>query len=144
MFIEKTQKEKKTLLAQFMGLEIFDKLWTSANEEIREVSAILKNFKRNDWERELSDIKNNKESFEEKHEKLLEAQEVIDKNKKLQEDAVRELTRKLKSIDKSISNIEELEDERDNLDNSIDSINNQHIQANKKYQERTQSKKELE
>ena len=144
VFIEKTQKEKKTLLAQFMGLEIFDKLWTSANEEIREVSAILKNFKRNDWERELSDIKNNKESFEEKHEKLLEAQEVIDKNKKLQEDAVRELTRKLKSIDKSISNIEELEDERDNLDNSIDSINNQHIQANKKYQERTQSKKELE
>ena len=63
VFIEKTQKEKKTLLAQFMGLEIFDKLWTSANEEIREVSAILKNFKRNDWERELSDIKNNKESF---------------------------------------------------------------------------------
>ena len=144
VFIEKTQKEKKTLLAQFMGLEIFDKLWTSANEEIREVSAILKNFKRNDWERELSDIKNNKEDFEEKHEKLLEAQEVIDKNKKLQEDAVRELTRKLKSIDKSISNIEELEDERDNLNNSIDSINNQHIQANEKYQERTQSKKELE
>ena len=144
VFIEKTQKEKKTLLAQFMGLEIFDKLWTSANEEIREVSAILKNFKKNDWERELSDIKNNKEDFEEKHEKLLEAQEVIDKNKKLQEDAVRELTRKLKSIDKSISNIEELEDERDNLNNSIDSINNQHIQANEKYQERTQSKKELE
>ena len=99
VFIEKTQKEKKTLLAQFMGLEIFDKLWTSANEEIREVSAILKNFKRNDWERELSDIKNNKEDFEKKHEKLLEAQEVIDKNKKLQEDTVRELTRKLKSID---------------------------------------------
>ena len=66
-------------------------------------------------------LNNNKEDFEEKHEKLLEAQEVIDKNKKLQEDAVRELTRKLKSIDKSISNIEELEDERDNLDNSIDS-----------------------
>ncbi len=144
VFIEKTQKEKKTLLAQFMGLEIFDKLWTSANEEIREVSAILKNFKRNDWERELSDIKNNKESFEEKHEKLLEAQEVIDKNKKLQEDAVRELTRKLKSIDESISNIEELEDERDNLNNSIDSINNQHIRANEKYQERAHTKTELE
>ena len=144
VFIEKTQKEKKTLLAQFMGLEIFDKLWTSANEEIREVSAILKNFKRNDWERELSDIKNNKESFEEKHEKLLEAQEVIDKNKKLQEDTVRELTRKLKSIDESISNIEELEDERDNLNNSIDSIKNQHIQADEKYQERIQTKTELE
>jgi hypothetical protein len=47
VFIEKTQKEKKTLLAQFMGLEIFDKLWVSATDEIREVSAVLKNFKKN-------------------------------------------------------------------------------------------------
>ena len=143
VFIDKTQKEKKTLLAQFMGLEIFDKLWSSANEEIREVAAILKNFKKNDWERELSDIKTDKEDFEEKHEKLLEAQEVIDKTKKLQEDSVRDLTRKLKSIDKSISNIEELEEERDNLNSSIDSIKKQHIQENKKYQDRINNKKEL-
>ena len=53
VFIEKTQKEKKTLLAQFMGLEIFDKLWTSASHEIKDVAAVLKNFKQNDWEREL-------------------------------------------------------------------------------------------
>ena len=42
-------------------------------------------FKKNDWERELSDIKTDKEDFEDKHEKLLEAQDVIDKTKKLQE-----------------------------------------------------------
>ena len=57
VFIEKTQKEKKTLLAQFMGLEIFDKLWTSASHEIKDVAAVLKNFKQNDWERELLEIK---------------------------------------------------------------------------------------
>ena len=144
VFIDKTQKEKKTLLAQFMGLEIFDKLWSSANEEIREVAAILKNFKKNDWERELSDIKTDKEDFEDKHEKLLEAQDVIDKTKKLQEDSIRDLTRKLKSIDKSISNIDELEEERDNLNNSIDSIKRQHTQESETYHDRINNKKELD
>ena len=144
VFIEKTQKEKKTLLAQFMGLEIFDKLWSSANEEIREVSAILKNFKRNDWERELSDIKTNKEEFEKKHDKLLEAQEVIDKTKKVQEDSVRELTRKLKTIDKSISNIDVLEDERDTINESINGIKNQHELVSKDYDIRVTGKQDLE
>ena len=36
VFIEKTQKEKKMLLAQFMGLEVFDKLWQTASEEIKD------------------------------------------------------------------------------------------------------------
>ena len=144
VFIEKTQKEKKTLLAQFMGLEVFDKLWSSANEEIREVSAILKNFKKNDWERELSDIKDSKEDFEKKHDKLLEAQKVIDKTKKIEEENVRDLTRKLKSIDKAISNIDELEDERENLNNAIDSIKNQYNEANQKYEKRIESRKELD
>ena len=57
-----------------------------------------------------------------KHDKLLEAQEVIDKTKQLQEDSVRELTRKLKSIDKSISNIDELEDERDTINEALTGI----------------------
>ena len=144
VFIDKTQKEKKTLLAQFMGLEIFDKLWSSANEEIREVAAILKNFKKNDWERELSDIKTDKENFEDKHEKLLEAQDVIDKTKKLEEDSIRDLTRKLKSIDKSISNIDELEEERDNLNNSIDSLKKQRTQEIEIYNDRINNKKELD
>ncbi len=143
VFIEKTQKEKKTLLAQFMGLEIFDKLWSSANEEIREVAAILKNFKRNDWERELSDIKKEKEDFEKKHEKLLEAQGVIEETKNLEEDTVRDLTRKLKSIDKSISNIDELEDERDTLNESISFVKSQYEQANEKYEKRIDDKEKL-
>ena len=73
MFIEKTQKEKKMLLAQFMGLEVFDKLWTTASEEIKDVAAVLKSFKENDWERELSDIKKDKEELDKKHKKLIEA-----------------------------------------------------------------------
>ena len=37
LFIDKSQSERKDLLAQFMGLNIFDKLYDTAVEDIREV-----------------------------------------------------------------------------------------------------------
>ena len=40
-----------------MRLEIFDKLWVAASEEIKDEDAVLKNFKQNDWEKELAEIK---------------------------------------------------------------------------------------
>ena len=88
VFIEKTQKEKKTLLAQFMGLEIFDKLWVSATEEIRDVSAVLKNFKKNDWEKDLADIKEQKTEFKKTHKKLLNEKDEIQSKKKLVESQI--------------------------------------------------------
>jgi len=144
VFIEKTQKEKKMLLAQFMGLEVFDKLWTSASEEIKDVAAVLRNFKQNDWERELSDIKEDKEKYQEKHDKLLSAKDVIDKTKIYQEDKIKELGRKLKSIDKSVSNIEELKDEKQSLKSSIESIDNQKTETKIKWDNVNKNKDNLE
>ena len=46
VFIDKTQKERKDLLAQFMGMGIFDQLYTLAHEEISDISAILKDFRK--------------------------------------------------------------------------------------------------
>ena len=108
VFIEKTQKEKKMLLAQFMGLEIFDKLWVAATDEIRDVSAVLKNFKKNDWERDLADIKEQKEEFKKTHKKLLGEKTEIQSKKKLVESQIITLTKKLKPTDKSIGDITNL------------------------------------
>ena len=132
VFIDKTQKEKKTLLAQFMGLEIFDKLWQSASDDIKDVAAVLRNFKQNNWERELSEIKEQKEVFEEKHEKLTEAQDIINKATNAQQEKIKDLNRKLKSIDKSVSNIDDLEDEKETIKKSIDSLKEQREQLSMK------------
>ena len=119
VFIEKTQKEKKTLLAQFMGLEIFDKLWVSATDEIREVSAVLKNFKKNDWERDLADIKEQKEDFKKTHKKLLSEKDEIQSKKKLVESNIITLTKKLKPTDKSIGDITNLKDNKEVLTKNV-------------------------
>ena len=58
IFIDKSQSERKDLLAQFMGLNVFDKLYDTAIEDIKEVSVLIKNFKRNDFTTELADKAN--------------------------------------------------------------------------------------
>jgi DNA repair exonuclease SbcCD ATPase subunit len=58
LFIDKSQSERKDLLAQFMGLDIFDKLYECALEEIKEVSVLIKNFKKQDFTNELIEKEN--------------------------------------------------------------------------------------
>ena len=125
VFIEKTQKEKKTLLAQFMGLEIFDKLWVSATDEIRDVAAVLKNFKKNDWERDLANIKEQKEEFKKTHKKLLNEKNEIQSKKKLIENQIITLSKKLKPTDKSIGDITNLKDNKEVLTKTLSNIDNQ-------------------
>jgi len=125
VFIEKTQKEKKTLLAQFMGLEIFDRLWTTASEEIKDVSAVLKNFKQNDWEKDLADIKEQKEEFKKTHKKLLNEKNEIQSKKKLIESQIITLTKKLKPTDKSIGDINNLKENKEVLTTTLSNIDNQ-------------------
>jgi DNA repair exonuclease SbcCD ATPase subunit/DNA repair exonuclease SbcCD nuclease subunit len=54
LFIDKSQSERKDLLAQFMGLDIFDKLYETATNDIKDVNALIRNFKRTDFTTELS------------------------------------------------------------------------------------------
>ena len=125
VFIEKTQREKKTLLAQFMGLEIFDKLWVTASEEIKDVAAVLKNFKQNDWEKELVDIKEQKRQFKETYNDLLEEKDELQSKKKLFESAIRTLTKKLKPTDKSVEDIDNLKENKSILIQTLNDIDNE-------------------
>ena len=62
-FIEKTQTEKKDLLAQFLDITVFEELYQLANEEIRDVQALLKDFKNTDFETELVECESNHEKI---------------------------------------------------------------------------------
>ena len=125
VFIEKTQREKKTLLAQFMGLEIFDKLWVTAAEEIKDVAAVLKNFKQNDWEKELVDIKEHKKQFKETYDGLIEEKNELQNKKKSVENNIRALTKKLKPTDKSVEDIDNLKENKSVLTKTLYNIDNE-------------------
>ena len=56
IFIDKSQSERKDLLAQFMGIDIFDQLHTTASEDIKEINALLKRFNREDFDETLAHV----------------------------------------------------------------------------------------
>ena len=109
VFIDKTQKERKELLAQFMGIGIFDKLYTMANQDISDISAILKDFKKTDYDKQLSDTQKEIEQISKTYKSLIkERDNHLGEEKQLNKDIL-DLTKKLKPLDDSITNIDELE-----------------------------------
>jgi|13_taG_2_1085334.scaffolds.fasta_scaffold00233_18 DNA repair exonuclease SbcCD ATPase subunit/DNA repair exonuclease SbcCD nuclease subunit len=54
-FIEKSQKERKELLAQFLDMDVFEGLYQIASEEIKELSALLKDYKNQDLPTQLAE-----------------------------------------------------------------------------------------
>jgi DNA repair exonuclease SbcCD ATPase subunit len=83
IFIDKSQSERKDLLAQFMGLNVFDKLYETATEDIKEVSVLIKNFKKTDFTTELAEkgieLKDKKNELKELEKSLkLKSDDVID------------------------------------------------------------------
>ena len=54
-FIDKSQKERKELLAQFLDMDVFESLYQIASEEIKELSALLKDYKNQDLPTQLAE-----------------------------------------------------------------------------------------
>ena len=70
LFIDKSHSERKDLLIQFMGLNVFDKLFDAANEESKEITGALKKFKKVDFTQLLSDTQTQLENYKKNHEHL--------------------------------------------------------------------------
>jgi DNA repair exonuclease SbcCD ATPase subunit len=88
IFIDKSQSERKDLLAQFMGLNVFDKLYETATEDIKEVSVLIKNFKKTDFTTELAEkgieLKDKREELKGLEKSLkLKSDDVIDLEKRI-------------------------------------------------------------
>ena len=117
VFIDKTQKERKELLAQFMGLGVFDKLWQLATEEQHEVQAVLRNFAKTNYDEQLADVEKTIDKLLESLDKKNKTHKKIQSEKnKLEKDVVK-LTKKLKPIDSTIVDIKISESElKDNKD----------------------------
>ena len=48
-FIEMTQKDRKDLLSDFLDINLFEQLHAIANEDIKEVAVLMKDYQRQDF-----------------------------------------------------------------------------------------------
>jgi DNA repair exonuclease SbcCD ATPase subunit len=118
IFIDKSQSERKDLLAQFMGLNVFDKLYETGIEDIKEVSVLIKNFKKNDFTTELADKAND---LKEKKGELKELDKELNRlnaDKDGLDGVVLDLSRNLTPIDSNLD-LPTLEEKRKGLGEDI-------------------------
>jgi len=155
LFIDKSQSERKEILAQFMGVDIFDKLYSHAYNENRDNASLIRKFKRDDFTQQLADIQIDlkraeaeykleqvslttaKEEVEKHNQKLISLNEKIVKvksdnyskeeleNKKSTSET--SLTELISQKDKTQSKIEEFEETQIQLEEKIDSFDEEEI-----------------
>ena len=56
LFIDKSQSERKEILSQFIGVDIFDKLYQKVADENRDNATLIRKFKSDDFTQKLMDI----------------------------------------------------------------------------------------
>ena len=142
LFIDKSQSERKDLLAQFMGLNIFDKLYDTALEDIREVSVLIKNFKKTDFTTELAE---KGKSIKEKKNEIKEHQQHLNSELNIKsaiESEILELTRQLAPIDSNLD-LPTLEDKRKSIGKQIEDLETEYTNIETKIETHTDTLTEI-
>ncbi len=122
VFIDKTQKERKELLSQFMGLKIFDTLWQQASEDIKEVNTLLNDFKKADYDSELAKITDDLILLESKEKDFKKDEKELKKSIKDIMNSIKQETLRLKPVDTTLKPIKTLEDEHSKLTTLRDNV----------------------
>ena len=104
--IDMGDTDRKDLFAQFMGLTVFDRLYTEGNDRLRERLVALRTYKNDDYAQKLIDFVNLKDQVEELYKDEQEELAIITKSKEDIQKSILEETKKLVKIEGNIPNIE--------------------------------------
>ena len=124
-FINKSQTERKDFLAQFLDMNIFDELYTIANEQTRDMTVLLNEYKKQDFSLRLSELESEYEKslvFSKKY--AAEKESLVAIEGKLNEKIVSETQTKIKTTGEFVNVIELSAEKIINL-NSIQKISPQ-------------------
>jgi DNA repair exonuclease SbcCD ATPase subunit len=109
LFIDKSQTERKEILSQFIGVDIFDKLFSTASDENRENATLIKKFKSDDFTTKLAGLETELKSKQTEY-KLVDIELNSTKNK--EEEYNKELIKlngKIVKLDSNLDSIETLQ-----------------------------------
>jgi DNA repair exonuclease SbcCD ATPase subunit len=118
-FIDKTQGERKDLLANFLDVTIFDSLCDLANKNNRKTVILLEEYQKQDFETKLGDAERAKDSYEAKHEKAVAELESAQQWMQDLNDKLLELNRELQPCQGEGLDIDKL---NESLQQRLDSV----------------------
>jgi DNA repair exonuclease SbcCD ATPase subunit len=105
-----------------MGMGIFDQLYTLAHEEISDISAILKDFRKTDYDVDLADIEKTDTQYKLVQKDLRSQKRTLTTRKRELTDQTLNLTKRLRPVDESIVDIEKLSSDKTEYESLLESM----------------------
>jgi len=122
IFIDKSQSERKDLLAQFMGIDIFDKLYNIASENIKDVSLQIKKLKSVEYDTKLVLLESNLSKYTKLYKSKESELSVLKREHKRATNTKLKLVKDIIKINPAITDIVHLENVKVMLSDKIKTI----------------------
>jgi len=127
LFIDKSQSERKDILSQFIGIDIFDKLYQVASDEHRDNRTIIRKFNQDDFTDKLAKLKTKytetKKEFSDTTRELKAVTNLIESGNK----TLISLNEKIVNLKSDVVGIDELESRKNILDKKLSGLNDDKI-----------------
>ena len=120
LFIDKSQSERKEILSQFIGVDIFDKLYQKAADENRDNATLIRKFKSDDFTTKLANIDTELKTDKNEYKLLEMSQKALKEEDEILNRQIIKLNEKIVKLnsDSGVS-IEELENRLKNLETKL-------------------------
>jgi len=118
-FIDMGQTERKELLSQFIGLNVFDKLAASANDKIKELTGAIKTFNKENSQSKIDGMKTEIDLLESKLIDLSEQKEKYSDEYARLNEKINAEQAKLVKLDNVPTNVATLKKENESLESKI-------------------------
>lgn len=121
-FIDMAQKDRKDLLSQFLDINIFEDLYNIANNDIKEVATLLKEYQRQDFGSQLAQAVSDIDLYSKEHKVYQIDKASIERQLTELNDRILDLTAKIVPIDDAIEDIMTLLDLKLKVESIISQI----------------------
>ena len=119
LFIDKSQSERKEVLSQLIGVDIFDKLYQIAADDNRETATLVKKFKSDDFPQKLADIETELDECRTQYEQFNEEIQSLNKVEEDLNESIIELKSQIINTGSFDYDITQLESNKTKLENNL-------------------------
>jgi DNA repair exonuclease SbcCD ATPase subunit len=118
-FIDKSQRERKELLSQFLDIDIFEQLYQIGHEDIRETAALIREYKRKDFSTDLSSARDIITQYTGSYEQMKVDKSEHEDMKTNLNDIIFTMTKELKKVDDTLDTPENIESEIERMEDEL-------------------------
>jgi DNA repair exonuclease SbcCD ATPase subunit len=121
-FIDMNQKDRKDLLSQFLDINVFEDLYNLANNEMKEVSVLLKEYQKQEYHELLKKAEFDVDTFEIKLEQVKDKRSEVEGKRDTKSEEILTATKELIKVDEDSVDIEELEGQKSAIEAGITKV----------------------